>query len=149
MRTKAALVLGLAWACAMAGCSRPFVLMPGGALDGPTAPLPASWSFTDEIDTIQLETRPAAPYSVNIWVIALGEHLYVHAGKNRSTWVEAMEADPKVRLRAGENIYELAAARVADQAEFGRFADAYEKKYGRRPRNENVGEAYLFRLGPR
>jgi hypothetical protein len=28
-------------------------------------------------------------------------------------------------------------------------ADAYEQKYGRRPRNENVGEAYLFRLGAR
>ena len=149
MRTRSAVVFGLAWACALAGCGRPFVLLPGGALEGPTAPLPASWSFTDDVETIQLETRPADPYSVNIWVIALGEHLYVHAGTNRSTWVESMEADPRVRLRAGDKIYELAAARVADQAEFGRFADAYEKKYGRRPRNETVGEAYLFRLGPR
>jgi hypothetical protein len=149
MQTRAALVIGLAWACALMGCGRPFVLLPGGALEGKVAPLPESWAFTDEIDTIQLETRPAEPYSVNIWVIALGEHLYVHAGANRSTWVEAMETDPRVRLRAGENIYELAAARVTDAAEFESFADAYEKKYGRRPRNENVGEAYLFRLGPR
>ena len=29
------------------------------------------------------------------------------------------------------------------------ISDAYEKKYGRRPRNENVAEAYLFRLGAR
>ena len=56
--------------------------------------------------TIQLETRPADPYSVNIWVIALGEHLYVHAGANRSEWVEHMEADPNVRLRVGDSIYE-------------------------------------------
>jgi len=48
-----------------------------------------------------------------------------------------------------DSIYELAAARVADQAEFDRFSDAYERKYGRRPRNGNVTEAYLFRLGPR
>jgi hypothetical protein len=123
--------------------------LPGGALEGRTAPLPASWAFTDEIDTIQLETRPADPYSVNIWVIAMGEHLYVHAGASRSTWIEAMEADPRVRLRAGDDIYELAAARVTDAAEFARFADAYEKKYGRRPRNENIAEVYLFRLGPR
>jgi hypothetical protein len=149
MRTKAAVVFVLGWACALAGCGRPFALIPGGALEGPTAPLPASWSFTDAEKTIQLETRPADPYSVNIWVIALGEHLYVHAGTNRSTWVENMEADPRVRLRTGGKIYELAAARVADAAEFARFVEAYELKYGRRPRNENVAEAYLFRLGPR
>jgi hypothetical protein len=149
MQTRVALVIGLAWACALMGCGRPFVLLPGGALEGKAAPPPASWAFTDEIDTIQLETRPADPYSVNIWVIAMGEHLYVHAGANRSTWIEAMEADPRVRLRAGEDIYELAAARVTDAAEFASFADAYEKKYGRRPRNENIAEVYLFRLGPR
>jgi len=149
MRTRAALFLALLLAAPLAGCERPFVLLPGGALEGPTAPAPASWSFTDDVKTIQLETRPAEPYSVNIWGIALGEHLYVHAGANRSAWVEHLEADPNVRVRVGETIYELAAARVQDQGEFDRFADAYEKKYGRRPRNENVGEAYLFRLGSR
>ncbi len=132
-----------------AACSRPLLLLPGGHLDGPVTPIPESWVFTDGVKTIQLETRPADPYSVNIWVVALGEHLYVHAGASRSAWVVNLEADPKVRLRADGKIYELAAARVDDQAEFGRFADAYQKKYGRRPRNENVGEAYLFRLGPR
>jgi hypothetical protein len=131
------------------GCSGPFVLLPGGALDGEVAPAPESWAFTDEIDTIQLETNPAEPYSVNIWVVALGDALYVHAGANRATWVEHMEHDPNVRLKAGDAIYELAAARVTGQDEFGRFSDAYEKKYGRRPRNENVGEAYLFRLAAR
>lgn len=149
MRTRAALFLALLLAAPLAGCERPFVLLPGGALEGPTAPAPADWSFTHAVKTIQLESRPAEPYSVNIWAIALGAHLYVHAGANRSAWVEHMEADPNVRVRVGETIYELAAARVQDQGEFDRFADAYEKKYGRRPRNENVAEAYLFRLGPR
>lgn len=132
-----------------AGCSGPCVLLPGGALDGTTAPAPDTWAFTDDVGTVQLETRPADPYSVNLWVIALGEHLYVHAGANRSAWVEHLEADPDARLRVGDRIYQLTAARVADQAEFDRFADAYERKYGRRPRNERVGEAYLFRLAAR
>lgn len=130
----------------LAGCSGPCVLMPGGPLEGPVAPTPPSWAFTDEIDTIQLETNPVEPYSVNIWVIAIGDGLYVHAGANRAEWVEHMETEPNVRLRAGDSIYELAAARVIDQAAFDRFSDAYERKYGRRPRNEDVGEAYLFRL---
>ena len=101
------------------------------------------------MSTIQLETRPADPYSVNIWVIAIDENLYVHAGDNRSRWVENMEADPAVRLRVDESIYELAAARVGSQEEFDRFSEAYDRKYGRRPGNENVGEAYLFRLSAR
>ena len=99
--------------------------------------------------TIQLETRPADPYSVNIWVVALDEHLYVHAGASRSAWVEHMESDPNVRVRVGDSLYELTAARVEEQGELDRFSDAYERKYGRRPRNENVAEAYLFRLGAR
>jgi len=149
LRTRAAFFLALLLAAPIAGCERPFLLLPGGALEGPTAPAPASWSFTDDVKTIQLETRPAEPYSVNIWVIALGEHLYVHAGASRNAWVEHIEGDPRVRVRVGDSIYELAAARVEEQAEFDRFSDAYEKKYGRRPRNENVAEAYLFRLGAR
>jgi hypothetical protein len=132
-----------------AGCGRPFLLLPGGALEGETVAVPPSWSFTDAVSTVQLETRPADPYSVNIWATAAGDSLYVHAGANRSTWVEHIEVDPNVRLRVGDSIYELVAARVVAQEEFDRFSDAYEKKYDRRPRNENASEAYLFRLGPR
>ncbi len=149
MFTRSALFLALLLAAPIAGCGGPCVLLPGGALEGQAVATPDDWSFTDAAKTVQLETRPTDPYSVNIWVIALGDHLYVHAGANRSRWVEHMEADPSVRLRVDDAIYELAAARVEGQAEFDRFSDAYEKKYGRRPRNENVAEAYLFRLGRR
>jgi len=149
MTAKPLLLVVLALAAFVAGCAGPCVLLPGGALDGPTADPPESWAFTDEVDTVQLETRPADPYSVNIWVIALGDDLYVHAGANRSAWVENMEADPNVRLRIDDSIYELIASRVEDQAEFDRFSDAYERKYERRPRNEDVAEAYLFRLATR
>jgi hypothetical protein len=145
----ARLLLALALAASIAGCDGPFVLLPGRALEGPTLATPDSWSFTDAVKTVQLETRPSDPYSVNIWVIAVGENLYVHAGTNRSTWVENLEADPNVRLRVNGSIYELVASRVDDQTEFDRFSDAYEQKYGRRPRNGNVAEAYLFRLAAR
>jgi len=141
--------LNLMLTASIAGCGGPFVLLPGGTLEGSTVATPDDWSFTDAVDTVQLETRPADPYSVNIWVIAIGETLYVHAGANRSKWVENMEADPNVRLRQNDSIYELVASRVDAQEEFDRFSDAYEQKYGRRPRNENVAEAYLFRLAAR
>ena len=149
MAPKLLLLVALVLAASVAGCDGPFVLLPGGALEGSTAAIPDSWAFTDEVDTVQLETRPADPYSVNVWVIALGENLYVHAGDNRTKWVENIETDPSVRLRIDDSIYELLAARVEDQGEFDRFSDAYEQKYGRRPGNENVAEAYLFRLSAR
>jgi hypothetical protein len=149
MATKPVLVFALMLAASLAGCGRPFVLLPGGALEGSTAAIPDSWSFTDAVDTVQLETRPTDPYSVNIWVIALDPDLYVHAGASRSTWVEHIETDPNVRLRVSDSIYELVASRVDGQDEFDRFSDAYEQKYERRPRNESVAEAYLFRLQAR
>jgi hypothetical protein len=132
----------------LVGCG-PFLVIPGGELDGAVSPAPSDWSFSDDVNTIQLETRPEDPYSVNIWAVGMGPLLYLHAGANRSTWVENMEANPAVRVRIEDKLYELRASRVGDPDEFARFSDAYEEKYGSRPRNENVAEAYLFRLEAR
>ena len=82
----------------------------------------------------------------NLWIIGMGDVAYVHAGTNRATWVEHIEVDPNVRLKVGNNIYELKAVRVETQEEFDALSDVYEVKYGNRPRNENVDEAYLFKL---
>jgi hypothetical protein len=79
----------------------------------------------------------------------MGPGLYVHAGANRATWVEHIEQDPNVRVLIGASLYELRAVRVESAEEFAAFAEVYEVKYGNRPRNENVDEAYLFRLMPR
>jgi len=136
-----------ALAC-LTGCG-PTLLFPGGELSGPVETPPGDWSFSDEISTVQLETRPADPYSVNIWAVGLADRLYVHAGANRSRWVENLLADPRARVRVAGKLYPLAAVRVVEPAEFARFADAYKKKYGVRPRNENVSEVYLFRLESR
>ena len=138
-------LLALAPLLLVVGCG-PFLVIPGGKLEGVAAATPGDWSFTDEVNTVQLETNPEDPYSVNIWAVGMGPALYVHAGANRSTWVEHMEANPEVRIRIEEKIYTLRASRVEGQDEFDRFSDAYEAKYGSRPRNEDVSEAYLFRL---
>jgi len=120
-----------------------------GQLEGTLTAPPSDWSEVASADVIQLETQPNDPYSVKLWVIGKGPDLYVHAGANRANWVEHIDVDPNVRLLIGEALYELQAQRVETQSEFDAFADVYELKYGNRPRNENVGEAYLFRLLPR
>lgn len=136
-------------AAALAGCSSDSIPFAGGALEGPVAALPASWHEVSAEEVIELETQPGEPYSVKLWVVVLDEVPYVHAGANRATWVGHIETDPRVRLGSDTAVYELEAERVSDQTEFDRFSDLYEQKYGRRPRNGNVDEAYLFRLVPR
>jgi hypothetical protein len=126
-----------------------YIPFSGGALEGTVAPPPTDWSEVASAKIIQLETQPEDPYTVKLWVIGTGGLLYVHAGTNRSTWVEHIEVNPDVRLLIETTIYELRAWRVEDAVEFRAFADVYEAKYGNRPRNENVAEAYLFRLKPR
>lgn len=143
-------LLALASLClAASACGGPFLLLPGGELEGESAPVPEDWAFTDDVSTIQIETNPADPYSVNIWAVALDGSLYLHAGANRTTWVEHLESDPRLRAKIGDKLYALAGERVTDPAEFARFAEAYEAKYKTRPRNENVAEVYLLRLGAR
>ena len=79
----------------------------------------------------------------------MGANLYLHAGASRQTWIEHLEADPRLRARIEGRIYELAAVRVHDAKEFARFADAYQTKYNTRPRNENIAEIYVMRLEAR
>ena len=131
----------------LAGCD--LIPFSGGPLQGTLTPAPADWTQAASADVIQLESNPAEPYSVKLWIIGAGPLLYVHAGANRATWVEHIEADANVRLLIDDALYELRAERVITQSEFNSFSDTYEVKYGNRPRNESVAEAYLYRLLPR
>ncbi|MBJ18253.1 MAG: DUF2255 family protein [bacterium] len=133
----------------LSGCDGPFLLLPGGALEGPIAEAPADWVFSDEVSTVQVETHPEDPYSINIWAVGVGDQLYLHAGGNRTAWIENIEANSHVRVAIDGTLYELAASRVEDVEEFARFADAYEVKYGLRPRNEKISEIYVYRMGKR
>ncbi len=131
----------------LSGCD--LIPFSSGELSGSLTEPPADWTAVASEDVIELETNPAEPYSVKLWIIGQGADLYVHAGANRATWVEHIEQDDNVRLLIGESLYELRAVRVESAEEFAAFAAVYEEKYGNRPRNENVNEAYLFKLLPR
>lgn len=139
------LLLGL---LGMQGCSD-FIPFSSGALEGTVVATPADWNAVGTPDIIQFETQGTEPYSVNLWVIGEDDKLYVFAGDNRTTWVEHIESNPDVRLLSGGKLYELAATRVTDDDEFEWFANAWEAKYGNRPRNENVAETWLMRLRAR
>ncbi len=126
-----------------------YIPFSSGGLTGNVAEAPNDWSHIAQTNIVQLETQPDKPYSVNLWVIGSGSNLYVYAGSKRSTWIEHIDVNPRVRLQVGDAVYLLTAQRVTDTTEFEHFAQLWNTKYGRRPGNENVSEAYLMRLTPR
>ena len=120
-----------------------------GALTGASVATPTSWVGVASDDVIQLETQGEGPYSVNLWTVLVGDDLHVFAGDNYANWVEHIEANAFVRLQSENLVYDLKAERVTDPGHFEQFAQAWEAKYGNRPRNESVQETYLFRLTER
>ena len=131
------------------GCG-PIVMIPGGALSGTATPPPNDWSFTDEIDTVQLETRPSDPYSVNVWAIAVDSAIYVVAGSgDETTWARNIAEDDRVRLRVDDAIYDLRATLANDDVSRDAFLAAAKRKYDFDPEGQDTSKAMLFRLDPR
>ncbi len=149
------LLVGLAFA--LSGCG-PLGPMSGGKLDGPVHAQPVEdWSFVGDQENCQIETNPAEPYSVNTWCVGIGAGLYVPTsmimGPKTPTerdWVKNVAADPAVRIRIGDEVYERAAVRVGDGAEYDAARAALEKKYELDPAERDPErEIWIFRLDPR
>lgn len=146
----------LAIACAL-GCGGPVGPFPGGALSGEVAPLPGDASVVGGVPQVQLETNPAEPHSVNTWIAAHAGALYVPTSMIRGpklpterAWVRNVEADDRVRLRAGESIYALRAERVLDDSERAAALAALQAKYELGQGDlDPEREIWIFRLAPR
>ncbi len=137
-------------ACFLLAACEPVYVFPGGALSGTEQPPPANWEFAREVSIVQLETRPTAPYSVNIWGVGVGSNFYVASGDADSKWVHAIAADPRVRLRIGEHVYSLIARPIGiDAAEFATVLDAYVQKYDLDREENFASEAKVYRLEAR
>ena len=129
-----------------AGCSGPFVVFPGGRLDGDEKPVPTDWSFAGDYGTCQLETNPDEPYSVNIAYTILDGSVYLNAGDTETQWVENMGADPAVRLRIDGSVYAMRAERVSDTAEIARFGEAWTGQSMFRRDPAELDPVYVYRL---
>ena len=139
------------------GCG-PIGPIPGGRLSGELGPRPsADWRFAEDEKTAQLETRPEDPHSVNTWFVSLGPDLYVPTSMilgpkdpTDRTWVTHVVANPMVRIRLGDHLYERVAIRVTDAPEYDRARDALETKYGiDRSERDPEREIWIFRLDAR
>lgn len=142
--------------CALALCAavlaacEPVFVFAGGRVGGVEEAPPANWGFAESVDTVQVETRPADPYSVNVWGVGVGARFYVAASDGADArWAQAIKADSRVRLKVGERVFPLAAERVLDAAELNDVAAAYAAKYDTDREQSFVDAAWVYRLSPR
>ena len=148
MATGKVLVLAVC-ALTLAGCGEPIGPFAGGALSGQSMAAPAVWDAVP--DAVQLEVRPADPYSVNVWAVGIGPALYVAGDPEGKNWISYIRADGNVRVRLDDAVYSLAAVEVDEADERARVLDAYIAKYEEDPADglSFVADGGIFRLQPR
>ena len=144
--------------CLMLLACHPIGPCPGGRLDGevgrPGAPIETS---ARSLERAQLETRSSAPHSVHTWFVVIGDRLYVPTSMIRGprdprerSWVLHVAADPDVRIRLGDRVYERIARRVEDPEEYAQARAALEQKYALDPAaRDPEREVWIFRLDER
>ena len=146
-------VLALAVLLTACGPLGPFA---GGRLRGDVHSGPSpNWAFTQDIETIQLETNPEDPHSVNTWCGDYQGALYVPTSLILGTdepsereWVKNALADPRVRLRIDGVIHELRAVRVEDPQELEGAKARLMAKYDEEV-TDHSNEAWIFRMQAR
>jgi hypothetical protein len=131
------------------GCNGPFAVIPGGRLDGDVQSVPSDWSFAGDYGTIQLETQPEEPYSVNIAYTVIAGRVYINAGDTETQWVKNIATNPQVRMRMNDALYELRAERVSDAAEIAAFGKAWTDQSTFRRDPTKLDEVWIYRLTSR
>ncbi|MEE3329714.1 MAG: hypothetical protein VX246_02495 [Myxococcota bacterium] len=145
MRIRLSLMSIVIWTL-LAACNGPTFVTPGGALAGEVKPTPSDWYFASEFGTVQLETNPAEPYSVNIACVVMEGRLYAYAGESYTQWAENIETNANVRYRMDGDVYELRAERVADKEEIAAFGAAWTAKGRFLQDPTQFPEVWLFEL---
>ena len=137
---------------ALAACG-PIGRFPGGPLRGEVVTDPVTdWSFTEEYQTIEVETRPSFPHSITTVCFTHAGQLYIPSRNPREKrWPRYVLDDPRIRLRIGGQIYERRAVRVSDTLELEELFGALGRKYKRlqQAHLSKRPELWFFRVEPR
>jgi len=142
VRSALAALIGLALGCGP---------VPGGALRGVVTPAPAVWTETLGGDRAicEVESRPADPHSIQLECFVKDGALFAQSHRwalaewwPGESWAAIWIEHPDVRVRIGEQIFELRAVRVTDAA----LRDPILKERGYDPVPAGI---VLFRLEAR
>ena len=97
--------------------------VPGGALSGVVTPTPAAWTeaLGGERALCEIESRPAQPHSIQLECFVRDGQLFVQSHRWAlaawwpvESWAAIWLEQPDVRVRIGEQLFELRAVRVTD-----------------------------------
>jgi hypothetical protein len=118
---KRARLAALAMAVAV-GCGP----VPGGSLSGKVTPLPAEWSAVvpDGRRICEIESRPEKPHSIQVECFLYEGRLFAQSHRWAlsswwpvESWAAIWIAHPDVRVRLGDELFELRAVQVTDMAQ--------------------------------
>jgi len=117
--------------------------VPGGSLAGKVTPAPASW--TDELPDgrkiCEIESRPADPHSIQLECFTWEGGLYAQSHRWAlaswwpvESWAAIWIAQPDVKVRLEDDLFELRAVRVTEAAQ----RDAILRARGYEPPPEGI-----------
>ena len=112
---------------------------PGLWLKGNLVTTPVTdWSFTDQVSQVEVQTRSRflIPHSVTTYCIVLNGQLYLDSFyppgveyPHGRSWNENVARDPHVRLKIGNNLYDVTLVHDTDPADKAAVLQLVAKKY--------------------
>lgn len=130
----------------LAGCAGgPWGPIAGQQLSGTRVAAPVeNWNFAKSAEYVDLEVRPEDAYSVTIHYYVVGDALYIEAGDNGwSRWRPMLWADPRARVRFGDQVFPVSAVEVTEPEEIQRILPEFYAKD-----REEPGEACRIAWDP-
>jgi hypothetical protein len=124
---------------------------PGQWLSGEPRSYPEDWSFAHAYPEIALEVQTPyfIPHSITIWCAAMDGNLYIAAGQPETkSWPDWVDADPDVRLRVEDDLYEARLEPLEDEALIMRVMALQAEKYGFEMPSAPTGTRYWI-VAPR
>jgi len=130
-----------------AGCGP----VPGGSLRGTVAPVPADWStlMEDGRKFCEIESRPEDPHSIQLECFLYDGSLFAQSHRWAlapwwpvESWAAVWIAHPEVRVRLGDQLFDLTAVQVTDPA----LREAVLRERGYDPAPDGI---VVFRFEPR
>lgn len=100
--------------------------VPGFFIGGSAAAIPDRWGDTATTHEIRLQVQGTLPRVVIIWVVQVNSELYV-VGNSDSGWVTMLGEGGSVRMRMGDQTYDMQASLVSD--DWQTILEAYMDKY--------------------
>lgn len=124
--------------------------IPGGAFVGPVDPNPDP-EWTDMEEVIELEIRPEKPWSLSVWNVVIDGELYVPSARGaQRRWTSVALANPNIRVRTRDKIYEQRIEKVDDPALRRTIGEAVVARYGLDGSDEDDLEStWFFHVVPR